>query len=137
METRRCDLTHSLYGLCLEIDKSRKLSLEFRQLTAETDSALKPVPQPRPTMLSSVEAAPKSVSVLLVEDNPADVLLVQESLRECSEQIHLTVAVDGEIALRFLTDGALRPDLVILDLNLPNSMVSPFWNNTRYAPRPS
>lgn len=68
-------------------------------------------------MLSGIDAIP--TSVLLVEDNPADVRLVKESLREYSAEIHLTVAVDGERALQLLTDGSLQPDLVILDLNLP------------------
>lgn len=62
--------------------------------------------------------------ILLVEDQPADVRLTQEILRagEVANEMH--VAQDGEIALDFLRqtgrhEDAPRPDLVILDLNLP------------------
>lgn len=64
------------------------------------------------------------VRVLLVEDNPADVRLLQEALRFCRTQIELPVVEDGEAALDYLFrrgvhQGAPRPDLVLLDLNLP------------------
>ena len=64
------------------------------------------------------------IDILLVEDNPADVRLTEEALKEASAQTRLHVARDGLEALRFLRReeehaGAPRPDLVLLDLNLP------------------
>jgi two-component system, chemotaxis family, response regulator Rcp1 len=64
-----------------------------------------------------------TVTILLVEDNPSDVMLTQIAMKECKIANHLQVASDGEEALRILRgqDGAnsLRPDLILLDLNLP------------------
>lgn len=64
------------------------------------------------------------VEILLVEDNPADVRLTKEALKE--EKIHnnLNVVKDGIEALAFLRkqapfQKAVRPDLILLDLNLP------------------
>src|SRR3569833_1595211 len=60
------------------------------------------------------------IEILLVEDNPADVRLTQEALREGKVKNNLSVARDGEEALAFLRrDDAPRPDLILLDLNLP------------------
>lgn len=64
------------------------------------------------------------IEVLLVEDNPEDVILVEEALREGNVSIHLNVVEDGVEALRFLRGegasvNAKKVDLVILDLNLP------------------
>ena len=62
--------------------------------------------------------------ILLVEDNPGDVRLTQETLSESSVSHNLTVAEDGETALAILHkegeyEGATRPDLILLDLGLP------------------
>ena len=62
--------------------------------------------------------------ILLVEDNPGDVLLTQEAFREGRLVHRLSVVEDGEEALRFLHregkhENAPRPDLILLDLNLP------------------
>lgn len=57
------------------------------------------------------------IRILLVEDSPADVRLTQEVLRDLGEPADLTVAQDADAALARLR-GA-RPDLVLLDLNLP------------------
>lgn len=65
------------------------------------------------------------LEVLLVEDSPGDVRLTQEALRDANRAIHLHVAEDGVEAMAFLTrEGpehllAPRPDLILLDLNLP------------------
>ena len=57
--------------------------------------------------------------ILLVEDNPGDVRLVQECFRGSDWSPRITVAEDGILALEFLDSGEDRPDLMILDLNLP------------------
>jgi chemotaxis family two-component system response regulator Rcp1 len=64
------------------------------------------------------------IQVLLVEDSPADIRLTQEALREGKFVNQLHIARDGDEALNFLHKrgkfvSAPRPDLVILDLNLP------------------
>lgn len=66
----------------------------------------------------------KPIEILLVEDNPADVRLTEEALREGKVRNNLHVARDGVEAIEFLRGrgkfaGAVRPDLVLLDLNLP------------------
>jgi two-component system, chemotaxis family, response regulator Rcp1 len=66
----------------------------------------------------------RPVEILLVEDNPGDVRLTREALAEGKVRNNLYVAVDGVKALEFLRRegeyaGAVRPDLVLLDLNLP------------------
>jgi chemotaxis family two-component system response regulator Rcp1 len=59
-------------------------------------------------------------SILLVEDNAGDVRLTREALREADVSAELTAVPDGEQALAFLRgERANRPDLVLLDLNLP------------------
>jgi len=60
--------------------------------------------------------------ILLVEDNPADVRLTVEALKDAKVPNRLRVARDGVEAIRMLRDdtaGMSRPDLVLLDLNLP------------------
>jgi chemotaxis family two-component system response regulator Rcp1 len=57
--------------------------------------------------------------ILLVEDNKADALLIQEALRQVADDHVVDVVTDGEQALAHLRGGGLRPDLVLLDLNLP------------------
>ena len=62
--------------------------------------------------------------VLLIEDNPGDVFLTQEAFREGRVPLHLSVVNDGEEAMLYLRRQgsfahALRPDLVLMDLNLP------------------
>lgn len=69
-------------------------------------------------------ASRRPARVLLVEDNEADVRLTREALREAGENVRLSSVPDGEQALAFLRrEGgfaeAPRPDLVLLDLNLP------------------
>ena len=64
------------------------------------------------------------IEVVLVEDSPGDVRLTQETFRDANRSIHLHVASDGVEAMAFLRhEGtyvhAPRPDLILLDLNLP------------------
>jgi chemotaxis family two-component system response regulator Rcp1 len=57
--------------------------------------------------------------LLLIEDNPADVLLVREALRQSSIPADVMIAYDGEQALRMLGELGFKPDFIILDLNIP------------------
>jgi chemotaxis family two-component system response regulator Rcp1 len=66
----------------------------------------------------------RPIELLLVEDNPGDVRLTQEALKEGKVRNHLHVAADGVEALAYLRrEGkyakAPQPDLILLDLNLP------------------
>jgi CheY-like chemotaxis protein len=61
--------------------------------------------------------------MLLVEDNPADVLLLQTALSEYDLSPEFLVVTDGEQAIKYVEDidrtGKTGPDLFVLDLNLP------------------
>jgi chemotaxis family two-component system response regulator Rcp1 len=64
------------------------------------------------------------IHVLLVEDSPGDVRLTQEAFRDADPAVHLHIATDGVEAMAFLRrkgsqTAAPRPDLILLDLNLP------------------
>jgi len=66
----------------------------------------------------------RAIEILLVEDNPGDVRLTQEALKENKIRNNLHVAKDGIEAMEFLRKmnghvDAPRPDLILLDLNLP------------------
>jgi chemotaxis family two-component system response regulator Rcp1 len=66
----------------------------------------------------------RPIEILLVEDNPADVRMTVEALKDCRVSNNLSVVEDGEEALSFLRKsdgyaGTARPDLILLDLNLP------------------
>src|SRR5579863_3812328 len=60
-----------------------------------------------------------TVEVFLVEDNPADVLLVRVALSQVPFPLRLLVANDGEQALKMLGSPEFQPSLIILDLNMP------------------
>jgi len=69
-------------------------------------------------------AASRPITILMVEDNPGDVRLPREALKGCKVLNDLHVVEDGVAALDFLHrrppyESAVRPDLVLLDLNLP------------------
>jgi len=66
----------------------------------------------------------RPVDIMLIEDNPADVRLTQEALKEASVRNRLTVATDGAQAMAMLRHetpygSCPRPDFILLDLNLP------------------
>ena len=74
------------------------------------------------TTTNSIYGRP--INILLVEDNPADVRLTQEVLKDAKVRNTLTAVGDGEEAMALLRRegkhaAALRPDLILLDLNLP------------------
>jgi two-component system, chemotaxis family, response regulator Rcp1 len=65
-----------------------------------------------------------AIEVLLVEDSPGDVRLTREAFKDAKVHINLHVASDGTEAMAFLLrqgehSAAPRPDLILLDLNLP------------------
>src|SRR3954469_22839314 len=72
--------------------------------------------------MSSSRAVP--IEILLVEDDPGDVLITREAFAEHKLRNRLTVCTDGAEALRLLRReaehaAAPRPDIMLLDLNLP------------------
>jgi len=72
----------------------------------------------------SVEGYSRPIEILLVEDNPADARWVREALSEGHIRNATNVVPDGEAALQYLRQEgrfaqASRPDLILLDLNLP------------------
>ena len=75
-------------------------------------------------MSSKQEVLRGATEILLVEDCPGDVRVMQEALQESQQLTHLSVVRDGEEAMAFLRQkgdhcNAVRPDLILLDLNLP------------------
>ncbi len=74
--------------------------------------------------INDTDKSGKPVEILLIEDNPGDVRLTQELIKESKLHNNLHVATDGEEAMAFLRQegdctGKPRPDLILLDLNLP------------------
>jgi two-component system, chemotaxis family, response regulator Rcp1 len=70
------------------------------------------------------EPLPSPIEILLVEDNPGDVRLTREAFHDAKGGVRWHVAKDGVEAMTFLRQegphaGAPRPDLILLDLNLP------------------
>ena len=61
--------------------------------------------------------------VLLAEDNPADVLLMREALNSRFEDVEMSVQQNGELMMQWIDDmdrdNVPRPDVILLDLNLP------------------
>jgi chemotaxis family two-component system response regulator Rcp1 len=74
--------------------------------------------------MNTIDGTNAPINVLLVEDSPGDVRLTQEAFRDANTSVHLHVASDGVEAMAFLThrgaySDAPRPDLTLLDLNMP------------------
>jgi CheY-like chemotaxis protein len=70
------------------------------------------------------EDIPKAANILLVEDNPGDVRLVVESMKESKRPANLRTVKDGVEAMAYLHREGIyanevRPDIILLDLNLP------------------
>jgi two-component system, chemotaxis family, response regulator Rcp1 len=75
-------------------------------------------------MMESIGTGAVPIEVLLVEDSPGDVRLTREAFKDAKVHINLHVASDGAEAMAFLGregvhSNAPRPDLILLDLNLP------------------
>jgi chemotaxis family two-component system response regulator Rcp1 len=74
--------------------------------------------------MKSIGTDTEALEVLLVEDSPGDARLTQEAFKDAKVHIHLRVVSDGAEAMAFLKRegehaNAPRPDLILLDLNLP------------------
>ena len=74
--------------------------------------------------MMNTASMPTSIEILLVEDSPTDILMTQEAFEQSGLLNHLHVVEDGAEALAFLGRKgryatAPRPDLILLDLNLP------------------
>ena len=74
--------------------------------------------------MNSMESNTRSIEILLVEDNPGDARLTLEAMREAKMSNRIHVVEDGVEAMEFLRrqgrfGDAPRPDLILLDLNLP------------------
>ncbi|MEC4682164.1 MAG: response regulator [Nitrospirota bacterium] len=74
--------------------------------------------------MTKIDEFGRPVEFLLVEDNPGDVRLTREALRDSKVRNNLNVLGDGMSAMAFLRreppyEEALRPDIILLDLNLP------------------
>jgi two-component system, chemotaxis family, response regulator Rcp1 len=66
----------------------------------------------------------RMIEVLLIEDNPGDVRLLEEAFRELKANVHMQVAKDGAEGLQMVFPTAQPktswyPDIILLDLNLP------------------
>ncbi|HLW77733.1 MAG TPA: hypothetical protein VKS01_12125 [Bryobacteraceae bacterium] len=93
-------------------------------------------------MISAAEIMPFTRSalrnpteILLVEDNPGDVRLMQEAFKEGNLAGHLNVACDGEQAMAFLRQQggyslSPRPAIILLDLNLPRKDAAKCWRKS-------
>lgn len=66
----------------------------------------------------------RPIEILLVEDNPGDIILTKEAFAEAKIKNNIHIAKDGEEALSYLSrhngyEHCVKPDLILLDLNLP------------------
>jgi CheY-like chemotaxis protein len=80
------------------------------------------------------------LSLLLVEDSPADVYLVREAMRREGLKVHWDIADDGEWAIRMIDEvdsnaSAPCPDVLLLDLNVPRRTGDEVLERIRQSPR--
>lgn len=85
------------------------------------------------------QANGRPAEILLVEDNPGDVRLTVEALKEGKVNTNLSVVGDGVEAIAFLNQEgnyvtAPRPDLILLDLNLPKKMAAKCYPRSNRTP---
>ncbi len=74
--------------------------------------------------MTSPEKKAHSAEILLVEDNPVDVIIVQKAFGKCTLRNNIHIAEDGEQAMDFLYkrgkfSSVRSPDIILLDLNVP------------------
>ena len=96
-------------------------------------------------MTSFADVRGESVDVLLVEDNPGDVRLIEEAFAEVDVKVTFHTATDGDEALSILREcqndpSCPYPDLVLLDLNLPRvngfDVLEAIRSESEYPPLP-
>jgi chemotaxis family two-component system response regulator Rcp1 len=79
------------------------------------------------------------LSILLVEDSPSDVRLIREALKQTPLEVQITLARDGVEAMEYLrqSENGLvnRPDIILLDLNLPRKNGREVLAEVKAAPR--
>ena len=90
--------------------------------------------------MNSKETRFRSPFVLLVEDSPADIYIVRESLKKHMKDVELQVLSDGEKAFNLIEsteadDSAPSPAILILDLNLPKRSGREILQRIRSSPR--
>jgi chemotaxis family two-component system response regulator Rcp1 len=74
--------------------------------------------------------------ILLAEDNPGDVLLFREALNSRELPCNVVVAADGQKAITLLEgNGSWRPDLIVLDVNLPKHNGDAVLRHVRRQPQ--
>ena len=83
---------------------------------------------------------PDRLSLILVEDSPADVYLVREAMRREGLKVHWDIADDGEWAIRMIDEvdsnaSTPCPDLLLLDLNVPRRTGDEVLERIRQSPR--
>jgi DNA-binding response OmpR family regulator len=61
----------------------------------------------------------QAMEILLVEDNAGDAVLIRQILADAAVPVNLHIARDGEQAVTMFNDAHFRPNLIILDLNIP------------------
>jgi len=88
-------------------------------------------------MVKGTELEP--IEILLVEDNPVDILMTRQALQDGRVSNNLHVVEDGEEATDFLWRhgkyaASPRPDLILLDLNLPRKTAASSWPKSRAIP---
>jgi len=91
-------------------------------------------------MMESIGTDAGAIEVLLVEDSPGDVRLTQEAFKDAKVHINLHVASDGTEAMAFLRRegqhvNSPRPDLILLDLNLPKKDGREFLAEIKGSPK--
>jgi two-component system, chemotaxis family, response regulator Rcp1 len=90
--------------------------LDTQVLTDRCLTCLRPIVKKAP-------AAMDALRILLVEDSPSDVRLIREALKETPLDVQITLARDGIEAMEYLHQSEVgmvnRPDIILLDLNLP------------------
>src|SRR5271154_6323957 len=115
-----------LHGTCLQTPQNvPQASLEQTAWDElERESPARHLFERREEVMRLIGGDGMPIEVLLVEDSPGDVRLTREAFRDANSTIHLHVAADGVEAMAFLRRegnhaNAPRPDLILLDLNLP------------------
>ena len=81
----------------------------------------------------------ENLSLLVVEDSPADVFLLREAMKEEGLSCQMEVADDGEMAIRILDNvdagSQAAPDLLLVDLNVPRQNGTQVLERVRRSPR--